>query len=78
MDEVETKEIDFKSKFIEWAQKEKKEFRFETVNDGATSSDKQFLLQLIIENEVLGTAQHFSKKRAEQLASEIACIALEI
>ena len=78
MDEVETKEIDFKSKFIEWVQKEKKEFRFEVVNDGGNAADKQFIIQLIVENETVGTAQHFSKKRAEQMASEQACIILEI
>ena len=78
MDEVETKEVDFKSKFIEWAQKEKKDFRFETLHDGAASIDKLFLLQLLIDNEVMGTAQHFSKKRAEQLVAEIACTALGI
>ncbi len=76
MDEVETKEVDFKSKFIEWAQKERKEFRFETVKDGNTSGDKQFLLKLMVEDKVLGTAQHFSKKRAEQLAAEEACLSL--
>ena len=78
MEEVETKEVDFKSKLIEWAQKEKKEFRFETLNDGAVNADKQFLLQLFIDNEVIGTAQHFSKKRAEQLAAEMACSVLGI
>lgn len=78
MEEVETKEVDFKSKFIEWAQKEKKDFRFETLNDGAVNADKQFLLQLVVDNEVIGEAQHFSKKRAEQLAAEIACTTLEI
>lgn len=78
MDEVETKEVDFKSKFIEWAQKEKKEFCFETIADGATSGDKQFILNLIVENETVGTAQHFSKKRAEQMVSEQACGVLGI
>ena len=78
MDEVETKEIDFKSKFIEWVQKEKKEFRFEVLNEGGTAADKQFIIQLIVENETVGTAQHFSKKRAEQMVSEQACIVLEI
>lgn len=76
MDEVETKEIDFKSKFIEWAQKEKKQFRFETIADGATSADKQFTLQLIVDNEVIGTAQHYSKKRAEQMVAEQGCAEL--
>lgn len=78
MDELETKEVDFKSKFIEWAQKEKKDFRFETLHDGAASIDKLFLLQLLIDKEVVGKAQHFSKKRAEQLVAEMACTALGI
>lgn len=73
MDEVETKEVDFKSKLIEWAQKEKKEFRFETIIDGATSDDKLFSIQIVVDNEVVGKAQHFSKKRAEQLVAELAC-----
>lgn len=78
MDEIETKEIDFKSKFIEWVQKEKKEYRFETLNEAGTSSDKQFVIQLFVDNEVVGTAQHISKKRAEQMTAEQACIALNI
>ena len=78
MDEVETKEVDFKSKLIEWAQKEKKEFRFETIIDGATSDDKLYSIQIVVDNESIGKAQHFSKKRAEQLVSELACGVLEI
>lgn len=78
MDEVETKEVDFKSKFIEWAQKEKKEFEYETIVDGTTVPDKQFVLNLLVEGKIVGHAQHLSKKRAEQLASEEACIKLDI
>jgi ribonuclease-3 len=78
MDEIETKEIDFKSKFIEWAQKEKKEFRFVTISDSTVAVDKQFVLQLLVDNEVVGTAQHFSKKRAEQMVAEQACTVLAI
>lgn len=78
MEEVETKEVDFKSKFIEWAQKERKEFRFETLIDGTTVPDKQFVLQLLVDNEVVGTAQHLSKKRAEQMIAEQACSLLAI
>jgi ribonuclease III len=78
MDEVETVETDFKSKFIEWAQKEKREFEYETVVDGTTVSDKQFVLNLLVDGEIFGNAQHISKKRAEQMVSEQACIKLEI
>lgn len=78
MEEVETKEIDFKSKFIEWVQREKKEYRFEVVQDGSGSADKQFILQLVVDNEVVSSAEHVSKRKAEQLVSEQACILLEI
>lgn len=78
MEEVETKEIDFKSKFIEWVQKEKKEYRFEVVQDGSGSIDKPFIIRLIVENEVVSTIEHLSKKKAEQLVAEQACVILEI
>jgi len=76
MEELVTKEVDFKSKFIEWSQKERKEFRFETSIDGNSSPDKLFTINLIMNEKVIGTAQHFSKKRAEQLAAEVACSSL--
>jgi ribonuclease-3 len=78
MHEVETKEVDFKSKFIEWAQKERKEFSFEMLANGVESADKQFTIQLVVDNEILGTVQHISKKRAEQMVAEQACMALGI
>ncbi len=78
MEEVETKEIDFKSKFIEWVQKEKKEYRFEVVQDGSGSIDKPFIIRLIVENEVVSTVEHLSKRKAEQLVAEQACTILEI
>jgi ribonuclease-3 len=73
MDEVENKEVDFKSKLIEWVQKEKKVLQFETISDGNTSESRLFIVNANIDNKTLGTAQHFSKKRAEQLAAEQAC-----
>jgi ribonuclease-3 len=78
VDELEAKEVDFKSKFIEWAQKEKKEYHFETLVDGATVADKQFTIQLTVEDKPVGTAQHISKRRAEQMVSEYACAELGI
>ena len=78
MEEIEFKEIDFKSKFIEWAQKEKKDFVFEMLLDGAISEDKQFLIQLKVGDEIVGATQHFSKKRAEQLVAEQVCLLLNI
>jgi len=78
MHEVETKEVDFKSKFIEWAQKERKEFSFEMVQNTTENNEKQFTIQLLVDNQVIGTAQHISKKRAEQMVAEHACMTLGI
>lgn len=78
MDEVETKEIDFKSKFIEWVQREKKEYRFEVAQDGTGSADKLFIIRLVVDNEVVSTVEHLSKRKAEQLVAEQACIILSI
>ncbi len=78
MHEVETKEIDFKSKFIEWAQREKKNYSYEIIAKGAESSNKQFTIHLIVDDEILGSVQHFSKKLAEQMVSEQACATLGI
>src|ERR1051326_3863835 len=70
IDEVENKETDYKSRLIEWAQKEKKELRFVLVGEVGEGNDKQFVVAINVNGETKGTAQHFSKKKAEQFASE--------
>jgi len=77
MNEVETKETDFKSKLIEWVQKEKKEIRFNLVEEVGEGQEKQFVMEVLVSGEVMGKAQHFSKKRAEQIASEQACAQID-
>ena len=72
IDEIENKETDFKSKLIEWSQKEKIPIRF-SVEELGTGNEKQYLVRLIIKDEVKGEGQHFSKKRAEQIAAEKTC-----
>ena len=78
MEEVENKETDYKSRLIEWAQKEKKELRFVLISEIGEGNDKQFLVEVNINGEGKGQAQHFSKKRAEQFASEKVCLELGI
>lgn len=77
MDEVENKEIDFKSKFIEWVQREKKEYRFEMLQDAGNSAHKEFIIQLVVDNQPVSKAQHISKRKAEQLAAELFCQTLD-
>ncbi len=70
MEEIEQKETDFKSKIIELAQKEKVSFEFRIKEEIGQGMDKQFLVELIFNNEIKGSGQHYSKKRAEQMAAE--------
>jgi len=71
LDELENTETDFKSKLIEWAQKEKKHIEFRVMEEARYASDnKTFSIGVFIDNTIQAQASHFSKKRAEQIASE--------
>ncbi len=70
MDELENTETDFKSKLIEWTQKEKKSVEFRVMEEARYADDKTFLIGLFIDHELKAEASHYSKKRAEQMAAE--------
>ena len=74
IDEVIEKEVDFKSKIIEWAQKEKKEFKFITEKN----DNNLFETSLLIDNKQISTAENISKKRTEQMVAEQACEILKL
>lgn len=71
-------ETDFKSKLIEWSQREKQEVRFTVVEEAGNGYDKQFVIAVTVKGEAVAQAQHFSKKKAEQLSAEATCIKLGI
>lgn len=73
LNELQQKETDYKSKLVEWAQKEKKELKFNLVEEIGLGNDKQYVIQIVIDDVAYGKSLHYSKKRAEQLASEITC-----
>ncbi len=70
---LESLETNFKSKLIEWAQKEKKNIVFETVPDALSENNKLITIQIILDGITLKVAKDFSKKRAEQTAAEQVC-----
>jgi len=70
MDELENTETDFKSKLIEWAQKEKKSIEFRVMEEARYADDKTFLIGIFIDQVLKAEASHYSKKRAEQMAAE--------
>lgn len=71
-------ETDFKSKLIEWSQREKKEIRFSVLEEKGRGYEKQFTIAALVGGETVAQAMHISKKKAEQLAAEQACVKLGI
>ncbi len=71
IDDLMQRDINFKSKIIEWAQKEKKQIKFKLVTEKETGKHgKLYSVQLIIDNKQEGQGQDFSIKRAEQHAAQ--------
>ncbi len=73
LDELEKTDNDFKSKMIEWSQREKKPIRFELAGEEGKGHEKFYTVNLCIENVIAGTGKGFSKKLAEQMAAENVC-----
>jgi ribonuclease-3 len=74
IDEIEANDNDYKSKLIEWAQKGRKELRFQLVEETGAGQFKMYTVEIMIDGVPHGRSQHQSKKRAEQEAAGI-CVA---
>ncbi len=73
LDELLEKELNYKSKLIEWAQKEKKKIEFVIVEEKGASHQKQYVIEARIDDECFGVGYGFSIKGAEKIAAEKAC-----
>lgn len=76
IDILEHLDTNFKSKLIEWAQKEKKEVDFIVVGERGEKNNKQYEVEVIIDSEPVSRGIDFSIKGAEKIAAEKACNAL--
>ena len=63
-------DTNYKSKVIEWAQKHNREVRYEVVETRGGNQYKEFITQLLLDNEPISTGSGYSKKKSEQMASE--------
>ncbi len=75
IDKLEVTETNFKGKLIEWAQKHNKDIDFES-SEEMNGKQKIYKTRVIIDQVVMGSAEHISKKKAEQMASQKATEAL--
>ena len=77
-DELVNKTHNFKSKILEWSQKEKKLIKFSTKKIILKNNSSQFESILIIENKEISKGFGSNKKTAEKDASRLACEKLEL
>ena len=64
---------DYKTKIIIWAQREKKHYRFNLIQENKRDNQTLYTVSLDIDGESISTGSAFSKKDAEQIAAEEAC-----
>jgi ribonuclease-3 len=71
--ELERTEINFKSRILEYSQREKKSLEFKVVDEIGEGYKKQYIVELHIDSKAVSTGRDFSIKGAEQRAAEQAC-----
>ncbi len=78
IDKIAYKEINFKSKLIEWSQKNRIEIEFQLVEEGKEEGHTPtFLTHVVIEGIVCGKGKGYSKKESQQCAAKDALARLK-
>ena len=73
LDKLSRKEVNFKSKLIEWSQKSKMEVSFELIEQFLDQdSNPVFQTEIMIEGLSAGTGTGYSKKESQQNAAQMA------
>ncbi|MDO7874073.1 ribonuclease III [Hymenobacter sp. ASUV-10] len=73
-----TTTANFKSKLVEWAQREGKNVRYDIHGEARPGGVMEFTAHVVVDNENVATGMGLSKKQAEQLAAERALAALGV
>jgi ribonuclease-3 len=71
-------ESNFKSRIINWCQKDGKTISFDVLDNAGNGHDRQFKVQVIINSEPYGIGMDFNKRKAEQIAAEKTCALLGV
>ncbi len=69
LDTLQHVEKNYKGRLIEWGQRQNASVEFDTLEDNSRKQ-RIFIIKVLINGDVLGVAEHISKKKAEQLAAE--------
>ena len=75
--DVENTDLDYKSKLINFCQRNKKQINFNLINEIGKGLKKEFVIEIEINQHKYGQSRNTSKRRAEQHAAEITIQLLE-
>lgn len=78
IEQIVTTNSNFKSKIIEWSQKESRDLRFEVEELNHDQHFKKFEAKVFVDDKELSVGFGLSKKKAEQDAAEKSCQLLNI
>ena len=70
IEKLEGKITSYKGLIIEWCQKQKKKYKFETYEDSGNEPIKHFSVKISIDGEYIAKGRATSKKKAEEQASK--------
>jgi ribonuclease-3 len=73
-----TTTANFKSKLVEWAQRQGKVLRYDIAGEARPGGMMEFTATVLLDEEVVATGMGLSKKQAEQLAADRALTALGV
>lgn len=78
LETMETADTNFKSRLINWAQRERKSIAFELLDEVENGGKRLLRVRLLVDGTEVSRGEDYSKKRAEQIAAERAIQALDI
>lgn len=78
LDDIIKTTTNFKSKIIEWSQKENKDLKFDVKEQSGEKHFKKFEAKVFVGNKEISVGHGLSKKKAEQNAAEKSCQILNI
>jgi ribonuclease III len=70
IDELLAVDLNYKSRLLEWVQRERKTLEFKVIREEGTGYNKQYIVESLVDQVVVGRGQDYSIKAAEQQAAE--------
>jgi ribonuclease-3 len=78
IESIENQDSNFKSRLINWAQRERKVIEFELIEEVENGGKRLLRVRVLVDGVEMARGEDYSKKRAEQIAAEKACVLLKL